>query len=121
MEADGNRFSVRDTVLRFGGERFAVDGSMVRSEDGFDVNAEIKVSGIDADRLRTDVGDVEAIASPWEWPLRGRIAVRAEHLDVLGYRLEPFVATIALDARKVTANVSEAKLCGLAVICLYAL
>jgi hypothetical protein len=115
VEADGDRFSVRDTVLRFAGERSTVAGSIARVEDQFDVDADIKVSGIDADRMLAGLRTTKAIASPWGWPLRGRIAVRAEHVDALGYRVEPFVAAVALGDHTVTANVSEARLCGLAV------
>ncbi len=116
IEADGDRFSARDTVLRFAGELLTLTGTIARVGDEFDVDADIKVNSIDAERLLAELRNMNAIASPWAWPLRGQIAVRAGRVDVLGYRVEPFVAAVALGDRKVTANVSEAGLCGLAVL-----
>ena len=50
LDADGSRVSVRDTVLRFAGEPVTVAGSVARVGDGFDVDADIEVDGIDAER-----------------------------------------------------------------------
>jgi uncharacterized protein YhdP len=45
--------------------------------------------------------------------VRGRIALNAGHLDVLGYRVEPFVANVSLDGRKLAADVTTARMCGI--------
>ena len=52
--------------------------------------------------------------SPLRWPARGRIGVRATHVDVLGYRMEPFAATVAFGDRRLTAEVTDARVCGIA-------
>ena len=117
IEANGDRFSVTDSIVRFGDEPIALAGSIVRAGDAFDVAADISSDGADAEQwiARLRQSNTTASASPWAWPLRGRVAIRVGHVDVLGYRVEPFVAAVALGDRKVTANVSQARLCGLSV------
>jgi len=117
VEANGDTFSVNDAVVHFAGELFTLGGSIVRAGDVFDVDADIKVDGVDAEQwlIRLRRSDANAHASPWAWPLRGKIAVRAGHVAVLGYRVEPFVAAVALGDREVSINVTEARLCGFSV------
>ena len=117
LEADGDRVRVQDTVLRLAGEPLSVAGSIARGNDELVVDGNIGAEGIDVerwvDRLRSRPAADDA--SLWRWPLRGRIAVRARHVDVLGYRMEPFVAAVTLGERKLTADVTDARLCGIAV------
>ncbi|HEY5308481.1 MAG TPA: AsmA-like C-terminal region-containing protein, partial [Casimicrobiaceae bacterium] len=103
-----------DAVVHFAGELFTLGGSIVRAGDVFDVDADIKVDGVDAEPwlIRLRRSDANAHVSPWAWPLRGKIAVRVGHVAVLGYRVEPFVASVALGDREVSMNVTEARLCG---------
>jgi len=117
IEANGDRFSVNDSVVHFAGELITLGGTIVRAGDVFDVNADIKVDGVDAEQWLTRLrrSDANAHASPWAWPLRGQIAVRAGHVDVQGYRVEPFVAAVALGDREVSMNVTEARVCGFSV------
>ena len=117
IEADGDRFSVNDSAVHFAGELITLAGSIVRAGDVFDVNADVKVDGVDAEQwlARLRRSDANADASPWAWPLRGKIAVRAGYVDILGYRVEPLVASVALGDRKLSMNVTEARLCGLSV------
>lgn len=118
LEASGERVRIRDAVLKIADEPLIVAGSLTPAGDGFDVDAEIAAGGIDGQRwlafLRSDAAPAER-ASPWRPPLRGKIALRAKHLDILGYRLEPFAASIALDEDKLTAEVTDARLCGISV------
>jgi hypothetical protein len=118
LEADGDHLSVRDTVLRFSGSPVTISGSIARVEDRFDVDADVEVDGLDAERIVAQLHPRDANVaadSPWAWPLRGRIGVRAGHVDVLGYRVAPFAATVTLGARQAKADVTTAQLCGLAV------
>jgi len=116
LEADGDRVRVQDTVLRLAGESLSVAGSIARGSE-LVVDGNIGAEGIDVerwvDRLRSRSAADDA--SLWRWPLRGRIAVRARHVDVLGYRMEPFVAAVTLSERQLTADVTDARLCGIAV------
>jgi uncharacterized protein YhdP len=117
LEASGERLRIRDAVLKIADEPLTVAGSLTPVGDGFDVDAEIAAGGIDGERwlawLRSDAAPAES-ASPWRPPLRGKIAVRAKHLDALGYRLEPFAVSMALHEDRLTAEVT-AQLCGISV------
>ena len=118
LDADGERVRVRDASLRFGDESLHIAGSLARAANGFDVDASLDVEGIDAARwlarLRSEDKSPDR-ASPWLRSLTGKIAVRARHLDLLGYRIEPFAASVVLRDDKLMAEVTEASLCGLAV------
>ncbi|MET0683285.1 MAG: hypothetical protein ABWZ29_08095, partial [Casimicrobiaceae bacterium] len=117
LEADGDRVHVHDTVLRLAGEPLTIAASITRESDGLVFDGDIGAEGIDAgrwlDRLRSRPAADDA--SPWRWPLRGRFAVRARHVGVLGYRVEPFVAAVAFGDRKLTTDVTDARLCGIPV------
>jgi len=45
--------------------------------------------------------------------VHGRIALRAGHVDVLGYRLEPVVASVSLAPGKLPAAVTTTRVCGI--------
>jgi len=130
VEAEGQRIAVRDTMLRVAGEPLIIAGTLTRTGSQFDVDADIQVDGIDTEGLLAKLRPPEAGAassasaataadtpegSPWEWPLRGRVALRAGHIDAYGYRLAPFVAALTLGDHKVSADVTEARLCSLAL------
>jgi hypothetical protein len=95
----------------------SIAGTIARASDGLVVDGDIGAEGIEVgrwlDRLQSRPAADDA--SLWRWPLRGRITVRAQHVDVLGYRVEPFVAAVAFGDRKLTADVTDARLCGIAV------
>jgi len=119
LEASGERVRIRDAVLKIADEPLTLTGSLTSVGDGFDVDAEIAAGGIDGQRwlawLRSDAAPAEPAASPWRPPLRGKVAVRAKYLDVLGYRLEPFAASMQFKADSLVAEVTEARLCGIPV------
>ena len=88
--------SCSDTVLRVAGDRLTVAGRLARAGDGFDRRRRRRRG---CRRRRADSRDVArhataptAGASPWGWPLRGRVALRAGRVDGFGYRMEPVVA-----------------------------
>ena len=112
LEADGERVRVRDTSLRLADQPMQLEGSIGRAGDGLLVDGTVTTEAIDAqrwlDRLRPGAADAGG-ASRDRWPVRGRIAVRAGHVDVLGYRVEPFAANVSLDGRKLAADVTTAR------------
>ena len=82
IEADGDRVSVRDTALRLAGDRLTLAGSVARAGDGFEVDADIDVDGVDAEQLFAQVrprGSTTAAGSPWAMAAArsGRTAGRA--------------------------------------------
>ena len=116
LEADGERVRVRDTSLRLADQPMQLEGSIGRAGDGLLVDGTVTTEAIDAqrwlDRLRPGAGDAGG-ASGDRWPVHGRIALRAGHVDVLGYRVEPFAANVSLDGRKLAADVTSARVCGI--------
>ena len=118
LEVSGERVRIRDAVLKIADEPLTLTGSFTPVGDGFDVDAEIAAGGIDGQRWLALLHSDAAPAKPapaWRPPLRGKIAVRAKHLDILGYRLEPFAATMAFNEEELTAEVTDARLCGISV------
>ena len=118
VDADGERLRVSDTALRVGDEALLVTGSVVRAGKRLEVDATIGAEAIDAERWLSQFEGGAAqtgSASPWRRALSGRVALRARHLDLYGYRMEPFAASVVLGDDKVSAEVTEATLCGLAV------
>ena len=89
LEADGERVRVRDTSLRFADQPFELQGSIARTGDATPVDATVTTDAIDTqrwlDRLPLAAVDADR-ASRGKWPVRGRVAMRAGHVDVLGYR-----------------------------------
>jgi hypothetical protein len=54
-------------------------------------------------------------AKVWPLPVTGRIAVRSKLVQYQHYKVEPFAAVVALERERVTLEVSEALVCGLAL------
>ena len=118
VDADGDNLHVRDTALRVGDEPLNLAGSIARAGGRLSVDATIGAETIDAKVWlgRLGAGEKEsAWASPWSRSLTGKIALRVRQLEYAGYSLEPFVASVVLGDDKLTADVTEASLCGLAV------
>jgi len=118
VDADGDRLRVRDTALRVGEEPLNLAGSIARAGGRLNVDATIGAESIDAQQWLARLGASEKDskrASPWSRSLAGKIVLRAGHLEYAGYRLEPFVASMVLGGDSLTADVTEASLCGLAV------
>jgi len=117
VDADGERLRVKDTVLRFGDDSLRIDGSIARAGDRLEVDGTIGAEGVNAEQwlVKLDGARDSPGAEPWWRSLFGTIALRARHLDVRGYRIEPFVASVLLSENRVTADVTDASLCGIAV------
>jgi hypothetical protein len=116
LEADGERVRVRDASLRLADQPLQLEGSIGRAGDGLLVDGTVTTEAIDArgwlDRLRPAAADAGGVPRG-RWPVHGRVALRAGHVDFLGYRLEPFVASVSLAAHKLTAEVTTARVCGI--------
>jgi hypothetical protein len=106
LEADGDRVRVRDTSLRVADQPLQLEGSIARAGDGLLVDGTVTTEAIDARRwLERLPPAADAGGAPrGRWPVRGRIVLRAGHVDVLGYRLEPLVANVSLDARRLAGR-----------------
>ena len=117
VDADGQRLRVRDTALRVGDDRLAVSGSVARAGDQLEIDATLGAERIDAERwlARLDTDAREPGASSWSRSLSGKVTLRAGQLDLKGYRMESLAASIAFGAGKLSAEVTEASLCGVAV------
>lgn len=118
LEAAGDRVNVQDTVLRVADQPLTLSGSIARAGAGLVVTGDLGAEGIDVQRWLDRLRSRAAVASatpPAPWAVRGRIGVRARHVDFLGYRVESFVAAVDFGDRKVTAEVTEARWCGIAV------
>jgi AsmA-like C-terminal region len=116
--AEGDRVRAEDTALHLAEEPLTLNGSIARAGDGLVVEGDIGAEGVDAERWMDRLRAHPALASataPVRWPVRGRIGVRAAHVDVLGYRVEPFAAAVVFGDRKVTAEATDARVCGIAV------
>jgi AsmA-like C-terminal region len=118
LDADGGRVRVQDTLLHLANEPLTLNGSIARSGVGLVVEGDIGAESVDAQRWLDRLSARHAVASEsphLRWPLRGRIGLRARNVDILGYRMEPFVAAVTMDERNVTAEVTAARICGIDV------
>ena len=118
LEAEGDRVRVEDAMLHLADEPLMVRASVARSGNGLVVEGDLDAEGVDGQRWLDRMASRPVAAqgtSPVRWPVRGRVAVRAGHVDVLGYRAERFAAIVAFGDRKLTAEVTDARVCGIAV------
>jgi hypothetical protein len=117
VDADGERLRVRDTVLRFGDDPLRIDGIIARANGHLELDATVEAEGVNAEQwlAKLDGARGSATAPPWWRSLYGRIALRARHVDLGAYRMEPFVASLLLGENRVSAEVTDGSICGIAV------
>ncbi len=98
-----------DTSLKLADQPLQLEGSIGRAGDGLRRrrnrdDGRHRCAAVAGPAAAGTGGRAACVAG--RWPVRGRVALRAGHVDVLGYRVEPFVADVSLDERKLTADVT---------------
>jgi hypothetical protein len=99
------------------GERLAVTGGITRQPKTFGLDLRVTADAIDAERLLRAVprGGGERPASAWNLPVDGRVAVNLGSLAYAGRDFRPVAATVAIAPERIAADVTEARLCGIAL------
>ncbi len=116
LDVAGDALRVRDTVLRLAGERFALSGSVERKPETFAIDAQLSAERVDADRLLAGFrGDRRPTGAAWDLPVEGRVAVAAKAVVFDERVFQPVVATVSLAPNRVIADVTDARLCGVAL------
>jgi len=120
ISADGNAVRIAEASVQWAGQRATLRGEAKRGPQGPVIDAEIESPGVLVDALlpKPKDGEKKADKEPakvWPLPVTGRIAVRSKLVQYQHYKVEPFAAVVALERERVTLEVSEALVCGLAL------
>jgi hypothetical protein len=116
LDVAGDAVRIRDTVLRLAGERLAVTGTVERKADTFAIDGQVSAERLDAARLLDALPrGRQPTGGAWDLPVEGRVALAAESVVYDEHVFEPVVATVALAPNRVVADVTDARLCGVAL------
>jgi len=116
VDVAGDAVRIRDTVLRLAGERFAVSGSVERKPETFAIDAHLSAERLDAGRLLAGFrGDRRPTGAAWDLPVEGRVVVAAKSVVYDERVFQPVVATVSLAPNRIVADVTDARLCGVAL------
>ncbi|MGH8699324.1 MAG: AsmA-like C-terminal domain-containing protein, partial [Burkholderiales bacterium] len=116
LDVAGDAVRIRDTVVRLAGERFAVSGTVERKPETFAIDARVSAERLDAGRLLAGLGgDRRPTGAAWDLPVEGRVAVAAKSVVYDQRVFQPVVATVSLAPNRVVAEVTDARLCGVAL------
>jgi hypothetical protein len=115
LDVAGDAVRIRDTVVRLAGQRFSVSGSVERKPETFAIDAKVSAERVDAERLLGFGGDRRPTGASWDLPVEGRVAITAKAVVFDERVFQPVVATVSLAPNRVVAQVTEARLCGVAL------
>jgi AsmA-like C-terminal region len=115
LEVAGDAVQIRDTVLRLAGERFAVSGSVERKPETFVIDAKVTAERLDAGRLLGFRGDRRPTGATWDLPVEGKVAIAAKAVVYDERVFQPVVGTVTLAPNRAVAEVTDARLCGVAL------
>jgi hypothetical protein len=115
LDVAGDAVRIRDTVVRLLGERFAVSGTVERRPETFAVDAQMSAERLDAGRLLEFRGERRPTGAAWDLPVEGKVAVTAKSVVYEGRVFQPVVGTVTLAPNRVVAQVTEARMCGVAL------
>jgi hypothetical protein len=116
LDVAGDAVRIRDTILRIAGERLAVTGTVERKADTFAIDGQVSAERLDAARLLDALPrDGRPTGAAWDLPVAGRVALAAESVVYEERVFRPVVATVALAPNRVVADVTDARLCGVAL------
>jgi hypothetical protein len=134
LAVDGDVLRVGEASVDWSGQRATLRGEIRRSEGGPVIDAKIESRGVLVDALRRGKGTamgaqpVAGAAPPkpradtvmdasriWPLPVTGRIEVQADFVQSGRHRVAPLVATLALEARRVHVDLTQAAVCGISL------
>ena len=116
VDVAGDAVRIRDTVLRLAGERFTLSGSVERKAETFVIDAHLSAERLDAGRLLAGFrGDRRPTGAAWDLPVEGRVAVVAKALVYDERVFQPIVGTVSLAPNRVVVDVTDTRLCGVAL------
>lgn len=120
LEAAGQSVRIHDTLVRIGGEPLTVSGTVAHRQKTFSVDAQIAADALNAERLlgvftRGGPPGKPRTKAAWNLPVEGRVTVAAKSIAYGGRVFQPVAATVSLAPNRVVAEVTDARLCGIAL------
>jgi hypothetical protein len=124
VDADASRLRITQASIDYAGQKATIAGEVTHASAGLVVDARIDTPGIVLDGLLQPTASAPAQPGApqsngpaglarWPLPLTGKLALRAGYLEYLGYRVEPVVATLALEPERARLDLTEGMLCGI--------
>jgi len=115
VEATGDAATIRDTVLKIGGQRIAVSGTLAIRPDTFAIDLSAAADELDAvDLLEPFLRGGERSKrkrSAWDIPVEGRFAIAAKSISFGLRTVQSVAATVQLAPKRIVVDVSEARAC----------
>ena len=117
LDVAGDAVQLHEGVFAIAGERLAITGGVTRQPKTFGLDLRVTGDAIDAERLASAFprGGTKPEGSGWNLPVEGRVAVNVKSLLYGRYVVRPVVGTATLAPERIAAEVSEARLCDVAL------
>ena len=115
VDASGDAMTIRDGIVKLAGQRAAVDGRIAMRPETFAVDLHLTADRIDADELLRALPRRTSKGGGWSLPMEGRVAVTAKSIAFAERIVESIAGTVRLAPNRAVVELSEAKLCGVAV------
>jgi len=124
LDSDGARLRVKEAAIVYAGQKATLVGEIWRGTSGLVIDARIDTAGFVLDALLPPPEPSPASPPPpprkapealaiWPLPLEGTLGLNAGFLEYRGYRVEPVVARLDVEAERARLHLTDAMLCGI--------
>ncbi len=119
VEATGEALQLHDSSLKVSGQAIGLSGTARRAKDTFAIDLRAVADKLDVQRVldllpRGDAGRRPSGGS-WDLPVGGRVAFSAGSLTYGAHVLQQVAAMVTLEPKRIVAEVTDARLCGVAM------
>ena len=117
IDAAGDAVQIHEGAVVLAGERLALTGSVTRRRKTLGLDLSVTADAVDAERLLHAFphGGGQPAGAAWNLPVDGRIAVDAKSVAYGKRAVGPVSGTVDLAPDHIVANVTEVRLCGVAL------
>ena len=116
IDVAGDVVQIREGAFAVAGERLEVTGAITSQPKTFGVDLRATADAIDAERVLRAFPRGEAKPpGRWNLPVDGRVAVDAKSIAYGAHTFRPVSGVVTLAPERIVADVTEARLCGIAL------
>jgi hypothetical protein len=120
LHADGNILTIESATVAWGASHFNLKGDVTASTDGFVLDMDLSSDGVEVDEIQRALGagrkSENQKARPSRKPIiRGMVQFKSSSVTYGRYTFSPVKAIATLGPDGVSAAITEAKVCGIAI------
>ncbi len=121
LSAKEKEFVLQPAIIEWGDTRLVFEGKLGLDGEKIRLDMDVSADGLDVEELAAFVRKEEKQGvpgegkGPREWPLRGELRVKSDHLQYRKFVWRPLHVNLSFDPDGIAASIVKANLCGISM------